>query len=143
MHMGRDGRQASLAEPKLLHALHTCSAAGEVSKSPRTSVVSSEGTHEDPPARSLLSEICNDPAAAPSSTETPASVWRQGSAYQVFACSSHSLILPPKEHNLRVSHGPLAPQKSQLLPPTSLKLGKPRCWGCGTFGIEQFKGGFA
>lgn len=59
------------------------------------------------------------------------------SEYQVFACSSHGPILPPKGHNLGVTHGPLAVQRSQHLPLASLKLGKPRCWGYGTFGVES------
>lgn len=112
----------------MLCAIPTCPAAGEVSESPKTSVVSNEGTNQGPPAGSLLSETCNNPAAAPSFSETPASVWRQGSVYQVFACSSHGLTVPPKGHHLRVTHGPLAPQKSQLLPPASLKLGLWYIW---------------
>lgn len=115
-------------------------------QNPQNPVVSNEGMSQDPPARSLLSETRNDPAAAPSSTETPASVWRQGSAEQVFACYSHRLILPPKRHNLRIPHGPLPPQKIHLLPPFSISKAEarqdagaviPLGWRCSSFSASS------
>lgn len=51
------------------------------------------------------------------------------SEYQVFACSSHSPILPPKGHNLGVTHGPLAAQRSQHLPLASLKARQAKMLG--------------